>query len=255
MIPQLVQQIAAVTGDLAAAQADVLTADPLDLVLRMEQVWNEADLCWAQGGGVVPAGPARQALFATGEFAGVAMPDQPAWDHLVYAYALENTRAPQILARVVRAFRRGEGLGVRRWQPARGWTRPRRCSSAPPTPSPGGCRPAPCALTRKPCAATRTSGCSGWTSLTAPTATRRTRSTRPRRRTIRRQGLRGTAVRAVAGHREHPEPRRRQHDRRARPHLPARRAARVHAAEVSPAAARFSGGRSSPRRPRWAGWS
>lgn len=111
MIPQLVQQIAAVTGDLGAAQADVLTADPLDLVLRMEQVWNEADL-WAQGGGVVPAGPARQALFGVSKFAGVAMPDRPAWDHLVYAYVIESTRAPQILARVVRAFRSGEVLGV-----------------------------------------------------------------------------------------------------------------------------------------------
>ena len=98
-------------GDLAGAQADVLTADPLDLVLRMEQVWDAANL-WAQATRG-PAGPARQALFATGAFARSSpMPDQPAWDHLGYAYAIENTRAPQILARVVRAFRSGEGLGV-----------------------------------------------------------------------------------------------------------------------------------------------
>jgi hypothetical protein len=31
---------------------------------------------------------------------------------LIYAYTIENTRAAQILARVVRAFRGGEGLGV-----------------------------------------------------------------------------------------------------------------------------------------------
>jgi hypothetical protein len=109
MIPQLVQQIAAVTGDLAGAQADVLTADPLDLVLRMEQVWNQANL-WSQT--QPPAGAARIALIASGAFAGVPMPSQPAWDHMIYAYAIENTRAAQILARVVRAFRSGEGLGV-----------------------------------------------------------------------------------------------------------------------------------------------
>jgi hypothetical protein len=109
MIPQLVQQIAATTGDLPGAQADVLTADPLDLVLRMEQVWDRADL-WAQT--QLPAGPARRALFDSGAFATIPMPDQPAWDHLIYAYAVENTRGAQILARVVRAFRSGEGLGV-----------------------------------------------------------------------------------------------------------------------------------------------
>lgn len=105
MIPQLVQQL----GGNAAAQATVITADPLDLVWRMEQVWNTANI-WNQA--QPPAGPARQALFNMGAFAGVALPVQPAWDNLIFAYAIENTRAPQILARVVRAFRNGEGLGI-----------------------------------------------------------------------------------------------------------------------------------------------
>ena len=60
MIPQLVQQL----GGNAAAQAQVITADPLDLVWRMEQVWDAAQL-WGQP----PAGPARRALFTTGAFA------------------------------------------------------------------------------------------------------------------------------------------------------------------------------------------
>jgi hypothetical protein len=105
MIPQLVQQL----GGNAAAQAQVITADPLDLVWRMEQVWNDANV-WNQA--QTPAGPARQALFGTGAFFNVALPAQPAWDHLIYAFAIENTRAPQILARVVGAFRGGEGLGI-----------------------------------------------------------------------------------------------------------------------------------------------
>jgi hypothetical protein len=104
MIPQLVQQL----GGNAAAQATVITADPLDLVWRMEQVWDGASL-W----GAPPAGAARRTLFTMGAFA-VAPPlgAQPAWDHLIYAYAIENTRAAQILARVVRAFRSGEKLGI-----------------------------------------------------------------------------------------------------------------------------------------------
>lgn len=106
MIPQLVQQL----GGSAADQARVFTADPLDLVWRMEQVWDAANT-WNQP--QPPAGPARRALFSSGEFASVTIPSpQPAWDHLIYAYAIENTRAPQILARVVRAFRGGEGLGI-----------------------------------------------------------------------------------------------------------------------------------------------
>lgn len=109
MIPQLVQQRGAQLGSVPQAQAEILTADPLDLVLRMEQVWDAANL-WNQG--QPPAGPARQALIGTGGFAGVPLPAQPAWDHLIYAYAVESTRAPQILARVARAFRNGEGLGI-----------------------------------------------------------------------------------------------------------------------------------------------
>lgn len=105
MIPQLVQQL----GGSAAAQAQVITADPLDLVWRMEQVWDAANI-WGQP--QTPSGPARSALFQTGAFFTVLMPAQPAWDHLIYAFAIENTRAAQILARVVRAFRGGEGLGI-----------------------------------------------------------------------------------------------------------------------------------------------
>lgn len=108
MIAQLVQQLAQQLGvSVADAQGIVLTADPLDLVWRMEQVWDAANI-WGQP----PAGPARRGLFNMGAFANVPLPAQPAWDHLIYAYALENTRAAQILARVVHAFRSGEGLGI-----------------------------------------------------------------------------------------------------------------------------------------------
>jgi hypothetical protein len=116
MIPQLVQQVAATLAlpppaAQAAAQAQVLTCDPFDLVLRMEEVWDTANI-WGQP--QTPAGAGRKALYSMGGFnsAVVPMPAQPAWDHLIYAYAIENTRVAQILARVVHGFRSGEGLGI-----------------------------------------------------------------------------------------------------------------------------------------------
>jgi hypothetical protein len=110
MIQQLVQRLvsAVVTRDQAAAI--VLGADPLDLTLHMEQVWNAFDP-WAPN--PPPAGQARTALWGFGRFAGNAPAGNvPAWEHLGYAFVLENTRVVQIMRRVVREYRSGEGLGV-----------------------------------------------------------------------------------------------------------------------------------------------
>lgn len=114
MIQQLVQRIAA--GLPAAppprdvAAATVLGSDPLDLVLHLEQVWDAFNP-WAPN--ARPAGPARRALWEIGGFSAfVPIDGAPAWDHLGYSYVLENTRAVQILRRVVREYRAGEGLGI-----------------------------------------------------------------------------------------------------------------------------------------------
>ncbi|MET0887615.1 MAG: hypothetical protein ABWX92_14335 [Mycetocola sp.] len=114
MIPQLVHRLvnppAGITplppGDAAAR---VLGADPFDLVLYLEQVWHAADV-WAPN--APPSGKARRILWASAEFADYIPAVNPAWDHLGYAYVLENTRMVQIMRRVVREFRMGEGLGV-----------------------------------------------------------------------------------------------------------------------------------------------
>jgi len=113
MIPLLLQRIVdGVGGNLPMTKEEaalrLLQADPFDLVLHMEQLWDIAKP-W---GAIPAAGPGRQALFATGEFATYAPTDLPAWDHLGYSYVLENTRIVQILRRVVREFRSGEGLGL-----------------------------------------------------------------------------------------------------------------------------------------------
>lgn len=122
MIPLLVNRIA--TGNSSNAPMTprdaalrVLAADPLDLILHMEQLW-ELSQPWG-GLPVVPA--ARQVFWNAGEFATyLPVPGRPAWDHLGYSYALENTRIVQILKRVVREYRSGEALGIakpetRRW--------------------------------------------------------------------------------------------------------------------------------------------
>jgi hypothetical protein len=111
MFQQLVQRMVAPsirTRDQAAAT--VLGADPFDLLLHMEQVWNTYNP-WSPN--AAPAGRAREALFSTGAFNIFNQSDGlPVWDHLGYSYVIENTRAVQILRRVVREYRSGEGLGV-----------------------------------------------------------------------------------------------------------------------------------------------
>lgn len=115
MIQQLVQRL--IKGEAPSipgiaqpeAAAAVLAADPLDLVLHMEQVWN----AFRPAPPNSLRAPARQALIATSQFSAyVPLAGDAAWDHLGYSYALENTRAVQILRRVVREFRSGEGLGI-----------------------------------------------------------------------------------------------------------------------------------------------
>jgi hypothetical protein len=112
MIQELVKLLIASGVAPQTAALSVLRMDPFDLALYMEQVWRSS-LPW----GPLPAAPppvptARATLFSTGAYSGFApMPGTP-WEHLGYSYVLENTRAVQIMRRVVREYRSGEGLGI-----------------------------------------------------------------------------------------------------------------------------------------------
>jgi hypothetical protein len=118
MIRQLVNRLTPRFGSLHEAIAYVLASDPLDLVLYMEEVWAAAALLGEPGPGPTPppaAGSAREALRGLNPFSSIPglEPIRPhAWEHLGYSYVLENTRAIQILHRVVRAYRSGEDLGI-----------------------------------------------------------------------------------------------------------------------------------------------
>lgn len=112
MIQQLVQRMINSGITPADAAKRVLTADPLDVALHMEQVWIAADPLKHP---LPPVGSkwARRSLWELGEFSGFApAAGLTTWDHFGYSYVLENTRAVQIMRRVVHAYRSGEGLGV-----------------------------------------------------------------------------------------------------------------------------------------------
>lgn len=112
MIPQLVQNIIKTNSvpkvDEPKIALDILTSDPFDLLLYMEQTWDSANTL---PGSTSPE-PAREALWSLGQFRNFPPVPGDAWDHLGYGYVLENTRVIQILRRVVREYRTGEGLGI-----------------------------------------------------------------------------------------------------------------------------------------------
>ena len=109
MIQQLVQRLIDAGSSQADAEATVLESDPLDLVLHLQQVWDDANP-WNEPPRT--ARGARRALSDLGRFQAAAPTSGPAWNHLGYAFIVENTRAVQILGRVVREFREGERLGI-----------------------------------------------------------------------------------------------------------------------------------------------
>lgn len=118
MIRQLVNRLTPRFGSREEAITYVLASDPLDLVLYMDEVWAAASLLGEAGPGPTPpaaAGSAREALRALNRLSSI--PGLEAirpwdWEHLGYSYVLENTRAIQILRRVVGAYRSGEALGI-----------------------------------------------------------------------------------------------------------------------------------------------
>lgn len=104
MIRHLVNRMA---GE--ASAATLFGADALDLGLYAAQVWDAFEQAASDPPG---AQAARHALWSVGAFAAFAPDATPAWEHLGYSYALENSRVAQIFRRVVQEYRSGERLGI-----------------------------------------------------------------------------------------------------------------------------------------------
>ncbi|MET4100377.1 hypothetical protein ABIB37_002614 [Agrococcus sp. UYP10] len=126
MFRQLIERMISAGNTTPVSVAAVLQADPNDILLAVDQAWEAANVLGVQPPPALavlptsptqPAVPARGLRHAEGYFAQwppLAAPGLPmgrAWDHLIYAYMIENTRALQIFGRLVREFRTGEALG------------------------------------------------------------------------------------------------------------------------------------------------
>lgn len=125
MFRDLIERMVASGNDRSAAVGAVLQADPADILLAVDQAWTAANVLGTpvpptlrvQNVPTAPPTPAREVRHGEGFFAAwppLSSPGLPAprsWDHLIYAYMVENTRALQIFARLIREFRTGEALG------------------------------------------------------------------------------------------------------------------------------------------------
>jgi hypothetical protein len=101
----------------------VLSSDPLDLILYQQEIWDKANGKLLSASSPIPVSQTRGKIYNHGMFGnlpqpasvklknGTLVPYIP-WDHLAYGYVLENTRAIQILRRIIREFRTGESLGA-----------------------------------------------------------------------------------------------------------------------------------------------
>jgi hypothetical protein len=120
MIPQLAYRLAGGTATvkptdaaLADATEDVLSADPLDLVLHADQLWELATPRPPSVTAGLPADGIRRHLVVNNRFLAFPPPTPGrGWDHFGYSFCIDNSRAPQILLRVLQGYRSGEGLGI-----------------------------------------------------------------------------------------------------------------------------------------------
>ncbi|MEU0646041.1 hypothetical protein [Streptomyces umbrinus] len=105
-------------GDPKAAQR-VLALDSGTVAFLMEAAWSRG------GPGRLPAiaAPLPAPIGVTYTSFRLSSAWSPVWDHLIYAYMIENTRAYEILGRVIAEFTQGERLGTLRRPESYQWLR------------------------------------------------------------------------------------------------------------------------------------
>ena len=94
-----------------AATEAVLDLHPMQLSRYLEQVWSarSAGLLTASG---LEVPPVLRGIEANARIGPAIPPPATSWDHLIYAYMVEQTRVYEIFRRVLHAFVVGEELGV-----------------------------------------------------------------------------------------------------------------------------------------------
>jgi hypothetical protein len=113
MFRQLAEKVLTATPGLTplGAADRVLSLHPMELSRYLEQIWlRRAAPLLAPRGLEVPAGLFQQE--GDSNLPANFLPAVSAWNNLIYAYMIENTRVYEIFARVLREFLYGEQLGT-----------------------------------------------------------------------------------------------------------------------------------------------
>ena len=97
----------------------VLALDPATISFLMEAAWSQG------GPGRLPGVPAPPPAPIGISFGGIRLARawSSVWDHLIYAYMIENTRAYEIFGRVIAEYTQGERLGIVRNPATYQWLR------------------------------------------------------------------------------------------------------------------------------------
>jgi hypothetical protein len=124
MFVALARYLATSSGTTAAQGAErILTQEPAVISQVMEDTWSRG------GVGLLRGTPATRLSSPPRSAIGIRLATttppfwSSMWHHLIYAYMIENTRAYEILGRVIAEFTQGERLGILQEDAAYQWLR------------------------------------------------------------------------------------------------------------------------------------
>jgi hypothetical protein len=106
-------------GNPQANAQRILALDPATTSYLMESTWSRGGSGLLTG--IAAPAPAPIGITLTGFGTGGVW--TPVWDHLIYAYMIENTRVYEIMARVISEYSQGERLGILQRNASYQWLR------------------------------------------------------------------------------------------------------------------------------------
>lgn len=99
-------------GGTQQAAEQILALDAAEVSFLVEDAWSSG------GPGLLVGNPAAPIFTPLRAPVGIRLPVAnqtvwtPVWDHLIYAYMIENTRAYEIMGRVIHEYTQGERFGI-----------------------------------------------------------------------------------------------------------------------------------------------